>query len=49
MRLGLYALHMEEKKNMTAVDETLRPFAWVDQVDENSPAQKAVSSFLELF
>lgn len=41
MRLGLYALHLEEKKNINAVDPSLKPFAWVDQIDENSPAQKA--------
>jgi len=41
MRLGLYALHLEERKNIKAIDPSLKPFAWVDQVDENSPAQKA--------
>lgn len=46
MRLGLYALHMEEKKTVNTVDPTLRPFAWVDQIDDNSPAQKAVCIFL---
>lgn len=45
MRLGLYALHMEEKKTVNTVDPTLRPFAWVDQIDDNSPAQKAVCIF----